>query len=280
MQAMKTLINSSVLHFNNSAILYGTNICFVEFNNFILIELLYIGVLYYGHKLPVYYKNGDIIIETMINNTNKQRKIYLNKYVINILNITNYKHYNIKNELKLDINYIDTINKYAKPLLIFIYITDINRPSFFTKFIEEVNIFTLDDITRYNNDDDLLNHNTHQNIFNILFTYNNCNLYLNQDGYSGDINIYNPMCKQILLNLNLIHMYITNISNTELNIISPDILRYIETNGYNENTTEIANASGVAEASGTSRKYYDKYIKYKNKYLELRSKYLNFYDEF
>ena len=33
----------------------------------------------------------------------------------------------------------------------------------------------------------------------------------------------------------------------------------------------------IAEASGTSRKYYDKYIKYKNKYLELRSKYLNLF---
>ena len=70
---------------------YSNRFCFVEFNNFILIDEEYLNKMYYAKKLPTYDFNGQLLFPELANLNNEYPyQLNINPVFIKMLGIRNY----------------------------------------------------------------------------------------------------------------------------------------------------------------------------------------------
>ena len=127
--------------FSNETIVSAPNenLCFIEFNDYILIEKENIGVNYYLTKLPVYDRTGLLMLPTMCNklNTEESRyKLNINPIIFKLLGI------NINTTIKDGdiISCIDNLTPLAKIILKFHYITcKVNKYDLHSHMISQLN---------------------------------------------------------------------------------------------------------------------------------------------
>jgi len=184
-------IENPSIQFEYDSVNFNDRICFVEFNDKILIELETICMKYYLNKLPVYSHKGNLLAPHMYNQNNTTNPLILDidERFIKILGIKNYINPNQKSiihtiqEIKLA---IDNIHPIAFILLSYL-ITFVNykfryNPS--DELIKKINDYEFISYQYLNIELPLIHNEYIKNDITYIYFYKNENLLkLNEEGY-------------------------------------------------------------------------------------------------
>jgi hypothetical protein len=246
-----------------------SRLCFIEFNDYILIEKELIGINYYINKLPVYDFNG-ILMDPKLS-INNQYELTINPVFKKMLGMKFLIEFNTSSDKIKEV--VDSLTVIGNVIL-FYYSKLTNKSKRYSlskelldSFIilsEQINYYKKkintsgksNKILKYFNEDEFINNNIHNtdekdNIYHVDITLLNYdyNFELNSNGYINE-----PFKVEYCPLFNVLKIIYCNddYRRNEINTIF--------------NREKVFNMKG-----GINNIFYKKYLKYKNKYNNLKA---------